>query len=323
MTLQPTDLKPCLLIAANVSRRGGQHYERENETVSLNDEGEEIRNWETKKTTKDTAEFAEASSIQSKAKRTISKLGAHTPIGIVVNLDKEALVEETLEQIEQEVNSYNAGSSHTKIDLMFGVFEVTGKNVRQLEKVVDSLRGVLDDLGGALNTLDPQNIREVLRRMSGYTEILPDNTARLVDNAIKNAKSKANEISKRSKRIQRLEAKINEEANGNVTTFVESQRVAAQQAAEDGAWNQVKEVRKSLRKLNKLVVSKDSEIKKLEQVKEKTSQDVVKAARFAIMKPGDLVGADDTDHSGTLQGAQQASRFANMPRFTEDNVSTQ
>ncbi|KKN38280.1 hypothetical protein LCGC14_0755190, partial [marine sediment metagenome] len=193
--MEVLDLQPCLLMAINVSRRGGQQYERRDEQwLEATKDGEVRTQWITKKIIDDQDEFGAASSLQSKAKYAASRLGRHTPVGIVVAASKRAEVEQYRNEWRQAFAEFNDGSTYSKVDFSCMVFAIRGDNVQELEQVLDELRGGLSDLEQAYRSADPGAMRDVVKRMSGFAELLPERVATKMELAIKSAQKRARKI---------------------------------------------------------------------------------------------------------------------------------
>lgn len=315
MPLTVKDLKPCTILSYDISRHGGQRYERDNEQVYIDPTtGEEIKTWDTKKATKDPKEFKEASGLQAKAKRELGKLGAHSPLGVVLRRDRREEAEKVALEWEEKIAEFNSRAKHTTIDSWVMVFDIEGRNVVQLEKVIDKMFDVLGDLKDALASADPANIREVLKRIAGFTDILPEAAADAFQQAVDNARKKANEISKYDKRSARIAAKIEEEVNGQnpeeVLAAKKRELEETLRAKDYMERRKAPELKKSVFVLNKLLEDQEQTVQKLEESRATINRSAVERARFAVMRQQPHMNDNDKDNSAALQGAQQASRFA-------------
>jgi len=313
MPLNINEIPACTILTYDVSRRGGQSYQRANERLIKDEDGEEIREWETIKTTQDKEEFAKASSLQTKIKYALSKLGASSPLGVVVRNERRAEVEAVVADWERQVAEFNSTSVYTKIDIWAMIHPLTGSNAAQLGKIVDQLNDILGDLGNAIDTMDPKTIRETLQRMNGFTEILPETAADLVEGAIKKARKQANDISRTDKRMTKIMTRINEEVNGKDAEEELARRTAElEQARKDG--KKILEMKKRTTRLRNLMRDKEETIQRMERIKGEVSRAPVDQARFAVMRRRGSDQDDQSDRSGAVQGAQQGRRFARLSR---------
>jgi hypothetical protein len=294
MPISTKELKACTILNHQISRSGGQSYERKNEETTFDEEGKEVKTWDTKKTTVDKEEFDKGLSIQGAAKRALNGMGVHSPMGVIVNREKREEAEKLAEEWDAKIAEYNE------------------------EKVIDRMFNLLGDLSEALDSYNPENIRRILKKVSGYSEILPQAAAEAFDAAVENARKKASEISKYDKRAAKLAAKIEEEVSGKEATDVvaEAQKDMEEALASKSYLERRKapELEKRILKLNKLMEDKEDALEKLEEAKATINKSSIERARFAVMKKR---GSDDTpldNGAAKLQGAQQGARFARMNR---------
>ena len=319
MPITVKELRDCTIVNYKISRHGGQKYQRENEATAVNpDTGEEVKTWDTKKATKDPKEFKRAGSIQSKAKYALRHLGANSPMGVIVRRDRREEVESLADYWEREVNEFNATSNNTDIDCWITVFDLEGRNVAQLEKVLDRMFTVLGDLQTALDTHDPENIRNVLKKMSGYSEILPDAAADAFNNAVKTAKNKADALSKFEGRAKNMSERIDAEVEGMdpEQVLAERERLVKQmeEAKDEFSEQQLPEMKKRVFSLRKAVDGKKAALKKLEETRDGINNSAVNMARFAVMKKRPDSEQVSDDGAAQLQGAQNGVRFARLGR---------
>lgn len=317
MPITVKELRDCTIVNYKISRHGGQKYERENEETTVDPlTGEEIKTWDTKKATKNPKEFKKAGSIQTKAKYAFSNLGAHSPMGVIVRRDKREEAERLADKWEKEISEFNATADYTDIDCWITIFDLEGRNVVQLEKVLDRMFTILGDLQSALESYDPDNIRNVLQKMSGYAEILPDAAADAFNLAIKTARQKANAISKFDKRAQAMSERIDAEVDGMDPEQVLAERERLMQQMEkkqdDFSREKLPEMRKRVFSLRQAVDGKKAALKKLEETKASINSSAISRARFAVMKKRPGAEEVTNEGAGKLQGAQDAVRFAKL-----------
>ncbi len=304
-----TDLRPCLLVNLDCSRRGGQHYTRANERVIPTEDGSEKSEWETEKTIDNPDEFAEATSLQGKAKRAFAKLGRHTPGGIVVNRDKQDEVNALIEEWNASFDEFNTRATTTEVNFWVWVFDVTGENVSNLQVLIDQLADYLESLEQAVRGVEPAEIRDVLKRLGGFTDLLPETVGLSLTKAVASAKKRADNISGGTRRIKLLETKLAEELGVEDPAEIEAavQQVLAAPLTED--------IVKKARRIAKLTEAKQGAVDSLSQVKRDIDTSSVRLARFAILGNKDAAQSRTDDDEGSedlsdsLYGAQAAARF--------------
>lgn len=317
MPITVKDLKDCTIVNYTISRHGGQRYARENESTYVDPyTGEETQTWDTRKTTKDPEEFKKASSLQTKAKYALSKLGAHSPMGVIVRRDRREEAERVATEWEQKIQEFNATARWTDIEAWITIWDLEGRNVNQLEKVLDRMFNVLAELQGALDTFDPDNIRNVLQKMNGYSEILPEAAAEAFDRAVQNAKQKAKDLSKYDKRAKKLSDRIDAEVEGldPEQVLAERERLVKQmqEKRDEFSREQLPEMKKRTFALRKAIAGRKDALEKLEETRQSISRNAVERARFAVMKRRPGMTDEDAQNAARLQGAQNATRFARL-----------
>jgi hypothetical protein len=206
--LDPIDLRPGLLVVVDISRRGGCSYRHENESVAKTESGAQVKSYNGIVTLDDPAEYSVGTTLCSSVKYRFSKLGAHIPVGIIVPLSRFEDVATLDRACQAEVKAFNDVARFTRIDYTTLTFKITGENVRALERMLDELSQGLGDLEKALASLEPQEMRDVLQRMSGYVEMLPDEAAAVLQTTLSEAKKTANTLSRGEKYVTRLEKKL-------------------------------------------------------------------------------------------------------------------
>ncbi len=301
MTTQPItvqDLRPCLLVALDVSRTGGQSYTREDIQEDRTN-GTLKATWTTKKVLDDETEYQAATKLQSSCKYAASKLGRHTPVGIVASVDRKEEVALFRDEWKRQIDEFNADSKHTRIGFTLLVFEIKGDNIQALETVLDDLREGLAALEKAYRDLDPKSIREVVQRMQGFTEILPERVGFLVDEAVKEARQKARSINKAEKDLTKIETKIAEVLGPERDVEDELRKLSAERLTTS--------IRLRTLKLKKLADAKRTAIDQIEETKQRINDTPIRLARFALTR---TPRPTQNDQSADLLGAKTALRFA-------------
>ena len=294
-----TDLRPCLLVAIDVSRSGGQSYTREDEQIEKLADGSLKATWTTKKRLDNEAEFSTATKLQTACKYAASKLGRHTPVGIVSAVDRREEIQEFRDSWKRQIDEFNATAQFSRISFTLMVFEIKGENVQALETVLDDLRDGLKELEEAYKSFSPKSIREVVQKMNGFVEVLPERAGFLVDEAIKEAREKANKVSRGEKKLSKIEMKIAEELGPDADVTAELARLAKQPLSA--------RLRIQTQKIVTLAQEKDKAVSELEAAKQRVNDTPIRLARFAVQRPSQ----NAEDRSADLMGVRAAARFAN------------
>lgn len=299
--LDVLDLPPCLMLAVKVSRSGGQHYiRRGEEKLDPKKDGEQRTRYETEKVIDNQDEFKEATSLQSKAKYAAGKLGVHGPLGIVVPKRRQDDVEQYRNEWRQIFREFNSRSNTTRIRFSCMVFGVRGDNIQELQAVLDELRDGLADMEEAYRNADPGSIRDVVKRMNGFADILPERVATKVELAVKAAKKKAKTVAKAEKRVERLRAKIAKVMGPDADEGAvqeELERLSRQVLTP--------EIRERTERFTRLNAEVLDAANRLEETKQQIDASPIQAARFAVQR---RPIKSDEDQSIDLNAAELAAR---------------
>jgi len=307
--LNVLDLKPCLMVAATVSCQGGQSYKRRDEQkLDPTKEREQRSEWVTEKIIDDEDEFAEAHSLRRKCLYELGKLGRHIPVGFVAALERGPELRAFRDEWRAQFKEFNDRSRYTNIRFDFWIQRIQGENVENLEQLLDELRDGLGDLEQAYQTADPGTMRDVLRRMTGFTELLPEKVGMTLDGAIEAARKRANNISRSEKRVQRMQARIAEELGPDGDPQNELERLAAEPLTED--------IRKRTRRLTRLNVEVNVAAAKLEAAKTEIDDAPIQLARFAMRRrrPSDTEQRDAQLAAEELMAVEAAARVGRAVR---------
>jgi len=306
--LDVLQLRPCLLLAGTVSRHGGQSYTRANEKRVEREDGSVQTDWETTKILQDEDEFAEAVSLQNKCKVRLAKLGRHMPIGVIAAADKRDEIRAFRDEWRMVFAEFNSKARFSRVEFSLMIFEIAGENVQALEEVLDELRTGLADLERVYSTDNPVTMRDVIKRMTGFSELLPERVATTLDLAVKAAKKRAGEISRANLKLTRLQTKIAKELGPDADVQAELERLASAPLTAD--------IRKRTTRLTELSVAQLAAADKLEAVKQQINDVPIRLARLAVQSPRVTpVEGSDEDRSAELLGANIAARVSNVERF--------
>jgi hypothetical protein len=283
------DMPRCLLVVPEITRRGGQRYERIDDKLIEGRavEAAESRELVTHKHVANKLELQTANKIVNQAKYAFGRLGRHTPGGIVVNASKRADVEALSAKWRAEADAFNRAEPsdfgedetrrHCSVGCYVWVFEIGDANAANLDAVIDDLKGSLDSLESAMLDIDPDGIRKVLKDSRGFASVMPEAVAERIAAARESAQAKATEISRGEKKVKRLDAKLAEELG------------ETDPAAYAEALNQLLtgpltgELARRAERITKLIDDKETTVNGLEVAKRKLDTSPIRAARFALL----------------------------------------
>jgi len=303
--LSVLQLRPCLLLAATVSRHGGQSYTRANEKRTEREDGSVKTDWETTKILSDEIEFGEAMKLQNKCKRELTKLGRHMPVGVIAAADKRDEIQAFRDEWRAAFTEFNSTARFSKVEFSMMIFEIGGENVQALEEVLEQLREGLGDLEKVFASDSPTSMRDVVRRMAGFSELLPERVATTLELAVKAAQKRASEISRADIKTTRIQAKIAAELGPDADIQAELERLATEPLTAD--------IRKRTARLTELSQAKLVAADQLEEAKARINAAPIRLARLAVqpLRATPVEGSEE-DRSAELLGANIAARLGNV-----------
>lgn len=298
--LDIVDLKPCLLLGTEISRHGGESYSRANERRVERDDGSVYSEWETKKTLANEKEFREAQQLIGKCKRELSKLGRHLGnLGLIVPRDRVDQVRAFRDEWREKFTDFNNRADHSTLRFRMVIVSTAGENAEILKDLIEDLREGLGELETAYKSADPKGMRDVIQRMSGFSDLLPERVAFTLDSAIKATRKRASDISRAEKYSERIQRKIAEELGPDGDVQAELQKLAQAPLTAD--------VRQQTRRLARLSSEAQKAADKLEKTRERIDETPIRLARFATQRK---VSDDGEDKSAELGAARIAARVA-------------
>ncbi len=191
-------LKPGLLVSLKTSIRGGVDYQRtELEGQHVNEDGEQIARWETRKAVRDPAEHDRAIEVRSAARKLVSEVCCWSSFGLLCPFDKEDELAEAITKARDVARDFNMSTSAMQVD----VYILSGRIATTDEEAADALRAELFDLMDAMNegikNAEPSAIRDAANKARMLSAMLTEDAEQKVSDAIEQARKAAREIVKR------------------------------------------------------------------------------------------------------------------------------
>lgn len=177
-----TLIKDSILVTARISLQGGVQYRHRNfRTLDVQDgTTREVREWETIRETSNPNELKDGHRLRTAISRSLERLGTRTEIGIVIPQDNERYLLEWHESALSDAADFNLTAAWSKLSVTYATFVVQSGNERAAGVIAAELRELLDKLRQAADTLDTGKMREVVKRMEGFRDIVvPDVRERL------------------------------------------------------------------------------------------------------------------------------------------------
>lgn len=201
MAIRTKDLVESFLVVHRCRRFGGVHYTHQDEESSR-EGNREVSAWRAEKIVDDVEELKAAQKIQRLCKSAFGSLGATLDAGFfVIPAEREEEIVALDREWQETIREFNSNAKFISLDHFVVRVSARGENERALGTLLKQLRVTLSDLKAALESAEPKSIREVLVKLKGYNELLPENARSALESAMKNARQQARSITKQVKEI--------------------------------------------------------------------------------------------------------------------------
>jgi hypothetical protein len=180
-------IKPGILVGLATRAQGGVSYDRQD--ISDQQEGKaRIAEWKTIRVITDEAEYKRASEAQSRARSQIVNGCLRTPFGLICPEDHEAELDQRIIDARAIVQTFNASSVHTKIQLHVITGRIARNDIEAQKAITAEVRSLLDDMKSAVEAADPERIREAASKAREIGQMLDPALEGQVNKAVKNVR---------------------------------------------------------------------------------------------------------------------------------------
>jgi hypothetical protein len=193
-------LRPGFMIALASRMKGGVEYETFHEDGVKTEEGLSMEEWTTKKTVFDQEEHEKAIKVRGTALYQIRKLCVKTPFCLLCPETNEEELDLGVKAAKELIDNFNDGSVYTKIGLYVLKAKLLGDDEQTARAIAGEMRGLLTEMGQAIQKMDPEAIREALTKANEVSQMLVLEQQEKVTVAIELARTAAREITKTIKK---------------------------------------------------------------------------------------------------------------------------
>jgi hypothetical protein len=181
--LNPTTLRPGLLVNVNTSIRGNVRYTKQTiEAEHIVETGAAKASWNTEKTVTDPGEHKRATEVRGKCRSLISACCANSAFGLLCPDNRADDLDKATREAEALVTAFNATAEVTRVQFYIMAGRVAADDVEAARKISGELRDLLDDMQQGVQNLDAEAIREAANKARSVGQILtPEAQAKLAD----------------------------------------------------------------------------------------------------------------------------------------------
>ena len=192
-----TIIRPGYLVSLRTQVTGGRDYARKDLERGREDTGEQVSRWETTCKIADPEEYERVQKARAEASRLIRNSCAITPFGLLCSVSAESDLDKAISEAKALVSACNAKSAHSMIVINVLKGRIADNDVEAARAIGVEVRGMLDEMGRAIDKLDPAAIRDAATRAKQMARMLAPEQAAKVTDAIKAAREAAKAIVKR------------------------------------------------------------------------------------------------------------------------------
>lgn len=189
-------LRPGFMIALASSMKGGINYETQHEESERSDGGVLTEEWTTTKTVFDVEEFERAVKVRGEARYLISKLCVKTPFCLLCPEPNEAALDEGVIAAKKLCEDFNATSAYTKVYIYTLKAKLLGNDEENARAIASEMRLLMTEMGDAIQKMNPDKIREAIKKADEVSQMLVEEQQEKVSVAIDMARVAARLIKK-------------------------------------------------------------------------------------------------------------------------------
>lgn len=195
--MQTTTIRPGLLVSLKTSVAGNVSYKRlDLENAHLTDTGEQKARWETERTVTDPAEFEAATKLRSKCRTVISSVCSQSAFGLLCPDDRKEALREAVAEAQALAADFNSRASLTSVAVYVVAGTVAQDDVQAVRAINSEIRDLLTEMEDGLKRLDVEAVRNAANKARGLGQMLSQDAAARVQEAVETARSLARKIVK-------------------------------------------------------------------------------------------------------------------------------
>jgi hypothetical protein len=182
---------PGILVALKTSVRGGVEYQR----TALEEDAEgKVKRWETTRFMDDPAERKAANETQAKASGMISRLCVRTTFGLLCRTDRETELDAAVNEMRQLVSEWNRTAEHSYVYVSAIKGRIADNDEEAIRAILEEAKDLLNQMDKGLSAADVKVIRDAAMRAKRLSEMMTDESAGQINDALDAARQAARAI---------------------------------------------------------------------------------------------------------------------------------
>jgi hypothetical protein len=233
-------LRPGLLVALNTSIRGNLSYAtKELEGTHLDENGQEVKRWETIRMITDPAEHEAAGKTRGQIRSLITKHCAQTAFGLLCPEDKAEELQQAITEARALAEGFNDGARLTRVSVNVLYGRIAQDDVEATKAITAEMRTLMVDMQAGLQNLDPDLVQESYNKAKTLGAMLSDDAKARSEVAIEAAKQARRQMVKLQKAGETLSVEVRKAAIAKIdmarTSFLDLDDDREVQAVEETA----------------------------------------------------------------------------------------
>lgn len=192
------NIRPGILVAMRTRIVGGVEYRREDlpppEDVR---EGADARRWETVRVVDDPEEWESARAARGAAQSAVGRVCLRTDFGLLCPESREAELDAAVGASRELAAAHNRRKGGARVEVYVMKGRVASTDQEAARGIAAEVRGLLDEMRAGIGACDAEAVRAAASRARRMGQMLDDDAARAVGEAVSEAREAAREIVRR------------------------------------------------------------------------------------------------------------------------------
>ncbi len=193
------NIRPGILVALRTRVAGGVEYQREDLDAATEDApaGATVEKWNTTRIVEDLGEYDRAKACRGAAQAVIGRVCVRTDFGLLCVGSREAELDAAVAAAQELARAHNATAEHTRVEIYALKGRVAETDDEAAKGIASEVRALLEGMDAGITKGDPKAIREAASRARKLAQLLDNETAVKVSDAVAEAREAARVIVKR------------------------------------------------------------------------------------------------------------------------------
>jgi hypothetical protein len=164
-------LRPGLLISLKSTLAGGVTYERK-DLPAAEGTGEDVARWETTRVIKDPDEHKRATKARGLAVQEIRKLCSVTSFGLLCPESMEPELDAAVVRARSIADEHNRGAAHTRVNIYALKGRIASSDTEAARAIGQEVAAMIEGMNDAIDRLDASAIREAATKAREMSAML-------------------------------------------------------------------------------------------------------------------------------------------------------